>query len=384
MPVADSPLRDRVVFVEGAPRSGTTLLVSLLASHPDVAGTVAESHLFDQGVGTLFENRESEDPFGGFLVNYVTREQLIDAVRDLCDSVLGHMRDRENAGARWVVEKTPAPPSDAEIVLARKRAVYPDAWFVHVVREREAVVRSLMRAPWNRRDEAGSTRWWQEAVDGIRAALGSSDRYIEIGYDRLAEAPAETMADLFGWLGLSTSEAIMAQVEELSKERISSFPRPLNEGAARAGGGGTRRLRQRLRRVLNRRRAPGPGLIRAAVVAMRSGDRDRLSELTSKSLRATLRGGSGDREAEGTAALDLLVELGRVMFARPFWSETWSSTAEKEITTVLFSGTRGGERVDVSLTFGVAQGTIDVVGVIAAGDPGGRRSEVWDPEEHDS
>ena len=33
-----SPLRDRVIFVEGAPRSGTTWLVTLLATHPEIAG----------------------------------------------------------------------------------------------------------------------------------------------------------------------------------------------------------------------------------------------------------------------------------------------------------------------------------------------------------
>ena len=40
-----SPLRDRVIFVEGAPRSGTTWLVTLLATHPEIAGVEAESHL---------------------------------------------------------------------------------------------------------------------------------------------------------------------------------------------------------------------------------------------------------------------------------------------------------------------------------------------------
>ena len=58
MGVADSPLRDHVIFVEGAPRSGTTWLVTLLATHPEIAGVEAESHLFDFGVDRLLDNFE--------------------------------------------------------------------------------------------------------------------------------------------------------------------------------------------------------------------------------------------------------------------------------------------------------------------------------------
>src|SRR5438552_17363582 len=82
---ADSPLRDRVVFVEGAPRSGTTWLVTLLAMHPQIAGVEAESHLFDYGVDRLFDNREHRDARLHGLGSYVEREELLDLARDLCD-----------------------------------------------------------------------------------------------------------------------------------------------------------------------------------------------------------------------------------------------------------------------------------------------------------
>ena len=43
MSIESSPLRDRVIFIEGAPRSGTTWLLSLLAT---------------SGVDRLFDNFE--------------------------------------------------------------------------------------------------------------------------------------------------------------------------------------------------------------------------------------------------------------------------------------------------------------------------------------
>jgi hypothetical protein len=60
--VTDSRFRDRVIFVEGAPRSGTSWLRALLAAHPDVAGVRNESHLFNIGVDRLIDNYELSQP----------------------------------------------------------------------------------------------------------------------------------------------------------------------------------------------------------------------------------------------------------------------------------------------------------------------------------
>src|SRR4051812_48466444 len=109
MGIADSPLRDRVIFVVGAPRSGTTWLLNLLTTHPEIAGVEAESHLFDFGVDRLFDNFDGRNPgIRPGLRAYAERAALVDAVRDLCDGLLLAMRSRVSAGKTpFVVEKTP-------------------------------------------------------------------------------------------------------------------------------------------------------------------------------------------------------------------------------------------------------------------------------------
>src|SRR3954452_13428825 len=109
MGVGGSLLRARVIFVEGAPRSGTTWLVTLLATHPEIAGVEAESHLFDFGVDRLFDNLEQRHPKLRGLTSYLDREELVDLVRDLCDGVLLAMRAHVSVGPEppFVVEKTP-------------------------------------------------------------------------------------------------------------------------------------------------------------------------------------------------------------------------------------------------------------------------------------
>jgi hypothetical protein len=89
MGAADSPLRDRVIFVQGAPRSGTTWLVMLLATHPQIAGVEAESHLFEYGVEHLFANFEGRDPSMRGLRTYLEGDRLVDLIRvDACDARL--------------------------------------------------------------------------------------------------------------------------------------------------------------------------------------------------------------------------------------------------------------------------------------------------------
>src|SRR3954451_24712276 len=105
MGLADSPLRDRMIFIEGAPRSGTTWLITLLATHPDIAGVQAESHLFDYGVDCLFDNFEHRDPRLHGLDSFVDRDELVDIARQVCDSVFTAMRNHVSGAStpRFVV-----------------------------------------------------------------------------------------------------------------------------------------------------------------------------------------------------------------------------------------------------------------------------------------
>src|SRR3954452_14607985 len=109
MGIADSPLRDHVIFVEGAPGSGKAWVSKLLAAHPEIAGTGHESHLFDFGVDRLFDNLEHRHPYLHGLTRYMDREELLDLVRDLCDGILMAMRSRVSGGAsaQFVMDGTP-------------------------------------------------------------------------------------------------------------------------------------------------------------------------------------------------------------------------------------------------------------------------------------
>lgn len=394
MGVSDSPLRDRVVFVEGAPRSGTTYLSALLAAHPAIAGTTSESHLFDWGVSELFDNFEGLGGRRPYLSHWIDRGQFTDLVRSFVDGVLGGMREATKPDAQFALEKTPADRRRPEVVLRRKLECFPDGWYIHIVRDGEAVTRSLMRGPWNPdRSPQACRRWWREGVAAVRSVLGSQERYRELRYEDLAARPTETVAELFDWLGLAYDDELLTRVELLSRVRFSDLGPPEDETDAAPSQGPARRIAEaQMRGVRELRHGVGrstaaeaarrlisaldsrrPGALGAATLeAMRGADAERLRSLTGNQLDFSYRSSAGDMREEGDAARAAMLELGSHVFSERFLNEAWSVTG-KDPVVVLFSGVRpDGRRVDLSMSLAILNGRVRRFEVISAGELDGR------------
>jgi hypothetical protein len=394
--VAGSPLAGRVIFIEGAPRSGTTLLVSMLATHPEIAGTAAESHLFDRGVGQLFDNHERDARYEGFLSNYVSEPELVDLLRDFCDGVLLTMRERIEPDASRVVEKTPLPPRNARQTMERKLEIYPDATYVHVVRDRDAVVRSLMRAPWADCDEAGAAEWWRGAVAAIRETAGAgSARYTEIAYEDLAADPVDAVAGLLGELGLEVDDVVRERLAVASRERSSSFgpavpdeiasgvPPPAAVGGGRAPaaeqGGIARSIGILAQRVLRRHRR-NSRIAQRLLVAARQDDAAAVGALTHPAFSFQLRSGAGDLAADGPAGREALLAVAREIFGAGFITESWMRVGDNQTACLLFSAAHSdGRRTELVATARVRGGLVEALGLLVAGAPGGSMPDTWAP-----
>jgi hypothetical protein len=385
-----SPLRDKVIFVEGAPRSGTTWLVRLLAAHPRIAGVSAESHLFDNGVDKLFDNIEQRSRYAQGLIHYLDREELVDAVRDLCDRVFLGMRDHLGCDPApdHIVEKTPVVARHQGRDLERKHECYPDAWCIHVVRDREAVARSLMKSPFVAASSYEEClAMYDGCVGNIRRTFGQSPRYREVRHEDLLADPAAGCADLFGWIGLETSEQTLATVATLARERVSEVAAPAPAKAA----GRARRLRRALPRPTRRRRAGRPAepsaldvLSFGVVRALRRNDAEALRALTHPQFAYVLRSPGGDVELDGDEARDAFIGLAKTVFARrhigQWWAgapaapaEWWSSAPGQTFWSVMFSTLNGdASRADVALGCTLEDDLLRRVVAIAAGPLEGR------------
>ena len=139
------------VIIWGCPRSGTTLLKSLLAAHPAIAGTDREST-------GLFNFRDVYD----FEIGELSHEQirkLIANSSDLIefyDAVARELRDR--SGATTFVDKIQPRRYRLTYVLRR----FTCARFLNIVRDGRDCY--LLRSPASTRDSSKITRAFRKIL----------------------------------------------------------------------------------------------------------------------------------------------------------------------------------------------------------------------------
>lgn len=405
-------LADRVVFVVGSPRSGTSLVAALLAAHPEIAGAPGESHLFDEGVNALFDNFEATEPWQAFLSTHVSREQLIGLVRQLCDGVFDAVRAREKPGARFVVEKTPYGRAGTELELDRKLACYPDGRYIHVIRDGRAVVRSLRHMQWNSDSAAEAAMRWRRAVDATRDRLTGSPRYRELRYEELIAAPAREMRQVFSWLGARADAEIDATVDRVMRHRFASneskvrvdpgawreeltardladvqhvageLLRELGYETADSGALDGNRSVPRQRPAVRRRFAGALRLptrtatrhtertaetaIEAFANAVRHADADALAQLLADDVHVYVRTEGTRVEADGEDARLQLLQFGAAMFAERFVGEWWGTIIGDPLCGLWFSGTlASGDSVDLAFALLRAEGQFSAVALLS-------------------
>ncbi|MEV5571092.1 sulfotransferase [Spirillospora sp. NPDC052269] len=207
----------RPVFILGCPRSGTTLLQLMLHSHPRVAipaetRFVLPAYTERCDFGDL-EDRENRRRLAEWITTRrVTRfgdlgldaaavtEEIVDGPATL-GSALGivfRAYARRFDRVRWGDKR----PSYSRNIPALLR-MFPDAQFVHLIRDGRDCVASLCEMPWYKLDVHHAIAAWREAIDTGRrtAAHLGPDRYFELRYEDLVADPAAELAELCGFLG---------------------------------------------------------------------------------------------------------------------------------------------------------------------------------------
>ncbi len=211
--------RDDVpILVGGCARSGTTLLRTMLNSHPDLA--VPHETKF---VVTVWRNR---DRFGD-LTSEGNRRAVADWVVSLPNTRFarlgiepGELADRfadaaptlgslmascfrayaERAGKpRWG-DKRPSYSRNLDAVFR----LFPDARFVHVVRDPRACAASMRRAweGWGR--IASAAEVWERTDRAVQAARRRlpAEQFLQIYYEDLVARPEGTLEAVCAFTGL--------------------------------------------------------------------------------------------------------------------------------------------------------------------------------------
>ena len=250
-------MKEGPIFVVGAPRSGTTLLQRMLRSHPRIASPTGESHfmiplLRDHARYGDLSKRENlvsllrymhgrwaeflDTDMRGIAFDTETTADAIAARRasgmaEVIDTLFS--LNAEGQGKQRWLEKTPYYTLHIDLLAA----TYPDAQFVHIIRDgRDAVLSMLERAVDIRvfNVDAGARLWQRYVESGREAGKKLSDsRYHEIRYEDMLGNPLQSVQTLCAFLDEPFSnDVIDFQTSRAAKTKIPLLKKPLQKDNA--------------------------------------------------------------------------------------------------------------------------------------------------------
>jgi uncharacterized membrane protein YkvA (DUF1232 family) len=213
-----SALRGLVV-IGGAPRSGTTLLRSILGRHPAIVSG-PETTVFLRRISSPADLSERLGfPAGEIESWQISSRSQLEFIETCARAVLNQ------SGKRVWAEKTP----HNVLRFGYVRRHFPHAKLVHIVRDGRDVVCSLRQEPFSKTettapDSAGAARlcarqWRSHVVAGLR--FRGDPAYFELRYEDLVRAPEPVLRDLMAFLELPWDDALLATGSDAAEPKAS-------------------------------------------------------------------------------------------------------------------------------------------------------------------
>jgi len=211
---------ERPIFIIGCARSGTTLVRLILDSHPNISAG-AETKFLPE-LGEMVERAHLYSKFD------VSRPYVVELMRGFYGRLQSDYMSRR--GKRRWAEKTPGYTMHLTLI----DELYPDAQYVHVIRDGRDVVASH-HDRWGYRAALGTAlrKWRRYVTVARRFGRGlPPDRYHEVRYEDLVREPEKAARELLAFLGEPWDPQVLAydsaahsdldQVAGLQEERRRS------------------------------------------------------------------------------------------------------------------------------------------------------------------
>ncbi len=212
-------------FIIGCGRSGTTLLRTILNRHADIAIPLESLFIID-----YLKAAASHEI--SFLIPMLVREPEIaewgirPQVEDFkeCQSISDvvnqlHQIYLQAKGKKHWGQKTPRFVRETALLLEH----FPEALFIHVVRDPRAVISSLIHSDVHHSNAYhASLRWRMDVMQGLELEDKHHQRVIRVHYEDLVRDTENTLRQILEFLNLAFDPVILQQ-DESSVGEYSKF-----------------------------------------------------------------------------------------------------------------------------------------------------------------
>jgi len=218
-------MQSRPFFIIGCGRSGTTLLRTILNRHADIAIPLESLFIID-----YLKAAASHEI--SFLIPMLVREPEIAewGIRPQVDDFAGchtisevivqlhHIYLQANGKKCWG-QKTPRFVRETALL----RDHFPDALFIHVVRDPRAVVNSLIHSDVHHSNAYhASLRWRMDVEKGLELEDKHPEGVLRVHYEDLVRNTENMLQKILEFLGLAYNPAILQQ-DDSSVAEYSKF-----------------------------------------------------------------------------------------------------------------------------------------------------------------
>lgn len=233
------------VFVVGSPRSGTTVLGKCLSAHPKIGG--GEESLFLLLFWCLYVDLYKGQNMIGWapLSQYASNAEILNYMKNFTDNMFSSALNKQDK--KIYVDGTPWYSMIAPFI----NILYPDALFIHIIRDGRRVVESLFQSyekgfMWAGADIGERTKLWVNLIKhSLEIKKHFPNRYLEVRYEDFYSKPIITLERIAEFLDLefdkkmtepltkgyaspSNSTLVIKQRDPILTDR--SITRPINNG----------------------------------------------------------------------------------------------------------------------------------------------------------
>jgi len=225
-------MKNRVIFLLGHGRSGTTLLNRVLSAHPricfinDEFNDLPFFYNLDSSYGKYGSEKYkkmAKDFFDHPWLEMSSRDIKADNFKEFISKIFDSFcvdNESDFVGVKI------ANNISENVDMIKK--VFPEAYCIHIIRDPRDVFLSLKKTVFGLRSPFYAGKSWKDAIDDISSLKNEINNYYEIRYEGLISEPEKELRKLCKFLGIKFSKEMLSFSKDV--DRVLPHQKLLIEG----------------------------------------------------------------------------------------------------------------------------------------------------------